>query len=52
MKKCIYIILGLLYSPIYILGFILYYITRVVLALAYALMLEGRKAKDIITNLF
>ena len=50
MKKYISIILGALYSPVYLFGFIVYYIARLVLALAYALMLQKRKAVDIITN--
>ena len=52
MKKYINIILGIAYFPVYLLGFIIYYIARLVLALAYALMLNRRKAVDIITNLF
>ena len=52
MKKYISIILGALYSPVYLFGFIVYYIARLILALAYALMLQKRKAVDIITNLF
>ena len=52
MKKYINIILGILYFPVYLIGFIVYYIARLVLALAYALMLQKRKAVDIITNLF
>lgn len=52
MKKYICIILGALYIPVYLFGFIMYYIARIILALAYALMLHKRKAVDIITNLF
>lgn len=52
MKKYISIILGALYIPVYLFGFIMYYIARIILALAYALMLQKRKAVDIITNLF
>ena len=52
MKKYISIILGALYIPVYLFGFIMYYTARIILALAYALMLQKRKAVDIITNLF
>lgn len=52
MKKYINIILGILYFPVYFLGFVIYYIARLTLALAYALMLNKRKALDIITNMF
>ena len=52
MKKYISLILGILYFPVYLTGFIVYHIARLVLALAYALMLNKRKALDIITNTF
>ena len=52
MKKYINIILGILYFPVYLIGFIIYCIARLILALAYALMLQKRKAVDIISNLF
>lgn len=37
----------LLYSPIWIAAHLLYFIARVLLMIAYAFMLEGKKANDI-----
>lgn len=41
-----------LYLPIYVLGYLLYILARILLALAYILILEGRRARDIIKYLF
>lgn len=45
-------ILGLIYSPIYIICFILHKIARIFLAISYLGMFEPRMAKDIIKSLF
>lgn len=52
MKKKIWTFLGYLYMPFYFIGFVLRMIARLVLAIAYALMLESNKAKDIIRYLW
>lgn len=46
------IICMLLYSPIWVFSFLLYIFARLLLAIAYTLMLEGQKAKDIFRYLF
>lgn len=55
MKKIfrnIWRILGIIYSPIYILSWLFHKIARLMLAISYFGMLEKQIGKDIITNLF
>lgn len=59
MKKIIKLItkwgwcaLGVCYFPVYFLAWLLHKIVRLMLAFCYLLMLEARKAKDIVRNLF
>ena len=52
MKKIGYYLLLIFYLPFFIVFFILLKLARLVLAIAYAGMLDFRKARDIIKNMF
>ena len=51
-KKVIWVILGIIYYPIYMLAWLLHKVARLTLAIAYFFMFQRRMAKDIIVNLF
>lgn len=46
------ILFGFIYFPIYVVGCVLHFISRLLLAISYWLMLELQMAKDIIRHLF
>lgn len=50
--RIIWMILGALYSPIYIAAVILHAVLRFLLAITHFLMLNRRMSSDIIKNLF
>lgn len=50
--KIIWIIIGVLYFPIYAAAWLLHKLARLLLAIAYIFMFEGRRATTIIINLF
>lgn len=45
-------ILGVLYVPVYVIGFVLHFIARFILALSYLIMLDRLMAIDILKSLF
>lgn len=45
-------IIAVIYIPFYLVGWCLHKVARLLLAIAYSLLLDYKKAKDIITNLF
>ena len=51
-KKVIWVMLGIIYYPIYISAWLLHKVARLVLAIAYFFMFRRRMTKDIIINLF
>ena len=51
-KKVIWVILGIIYYPIYASAWLLHKVARLALAIAYFFMFQRRMAKDIIINLF
>lgn len=52
LKSIIWTTLGVCYLPIFITGWILQKVARLLLAFAYLLLLEKQKSKDIIWFLF
>lgn len=44
--------MGVMYFPVYVAGFLLHFIARVLLAASYAMLLDRRKAADIAKSLF
>ena len=50
-KKVIKAVLPWLYLPIYVIGFVIYFASRVALSFGYLLMLEWNKSKDIIKHM-
>lgn len=50
--KFIWLLLGVLYFPVYIVSWLLHKIARLILAISYFGMLEKQVGKDIISNLF
>lgn len=51
-NKVIWGTLGAIYFPIFLLGIIVAYLTRVILAICYILMLDFKQAKNIIVYTF
>lgn len=51
-KDIPYLIIGILYSPIFLIGWVIHKVARVILALGYLLMLRPVNAVSIIFNLF
>lgn len=49
--RALWITLGVLYFPVYAAGWLMHMVARSVLALSYLLMLDGRKALDIMRSL-
>lgn len=52
MKKVINFTLYVLYTPIYLLSWLLHEVARVLLAISYFGLLDFRRGKDIIKHLF
>lgn len=52
LKKVLSVCVGIAYIPLYLTGFVLNRVARVVLMVGYVLLLDGRKAIDIYKNLF
>jgi len=52
MKKLFNDVVGIIYVPIYLVGFILLKISRLSLAFSYLLLLQKRQAVDIVKNIF
>lgn len=52
LKKVLSVCVGIAYTPLYLTGFVLNRVARVVLMVGYVLLLDGRKAIDIYKNLF
>lgn len=50
--KIIWNVLGVIYAPIYLAFWLLHKIARLILAISYFGMLQGRVGKDIIKSLF
>ena len=51
-KSCILYVIGILYIPFYLAFFLLHKLARILLAIAYLGMFQGRMATDILRNLF
>ena len=51
-KETVWVILGIIYYPIYAIAWLLHKVARLLLAIAYFFMFQGHLAKDIITHLF
>ena len=51
LKRCVWLIAQLLYSPLYMAGSLLHFISRLLLAVSYAVLLEWNKAADIFKSL-
>lgn len=51
-KKAIWGVFGYAYFPIYFIFWLLHKVARILLAIAYFGMLDGKKAKDIIRYMF
>ena len=52
LMKVLSVCVGIAYTPLYLTGFVLNRVARVVLMVGYVLLLDGRKAIDIYKNLF
>lgn len=52
LKRTLSVLLGMCYTPVYLAGFLLNRVARAVLAVSYIMLLDGRRATDIIRNLF
>lgn len=52
MKNIFYYLLLILYSPFFIVFFVLLKLARLILAIAYAGMFDFGKARDILKNMF
>lgn len=51
-KRAISIAIGAAYTPLYFAGFLLNRVARLALMVSYILLLDGRKARDIIKGIF
>lgn len=51
-KIVLWVILGIIYYPLYVSAWLLHKVARLALAIAYFFMFRWRMAKDIIINLF
>lgn len=52
LKRTLSVLLGMCHTPVYLAGFLLNRVARAVLAVSYIMLLDGRRATDIIRNLF
>lgn len=50
--KVIWVMLGFIYFPVYVVAWLLHKLARLLLAIAYIFMFKGRQALTIIINLF
>lgn len=52
LEKVLSAIVLTLYFPVYVTGWVLVWVARLILAISYSFMLDFCKSKDILTNIF